>query len=100
MSVWGGGIAKVKTAGASMYDPNIHTDRQHSKNTFCVKGVLKCVNPLKLQYLFIHHQKKTKQAPWPFVRKLTIPTVRPPLVGKFLLIEGCHVVSVADPHGR
>jgi hypothetical protein len=45
-------------------------------------------------------QKKT---PWPLVRKRTIPTDRPPLVGEIwwqiLWIEGCHVVSAVDPHG-
>jgi hypothetical protein len=44
---------------------------------------------------------KTKQTPWPLVRKRTIPTERPPLVGEtlcqLLWIEGCHVVSAADP---
>jgi hypothetical protein len=28
------------------------------------------------------HCKQTKQTPWPLVRKRTIPTERPPLVGK------------------
>jgi hypothetical protein len=36
------------------------------------------------------------------VREHTIPTERPPLVGEasanFLWIEGCHMVSAADPH--
>jgi hypothetical protein len=44
--------------------------------------------------------KKQKQTPWPLVRKRTIPTERPPLVGKtqcqLLRIEGCRVVSAAD----
>jgi hypothetical protein len=38
------------------------------------------------------------------VRERTIPTERPPPVGEvsanFLRIEGCHVVSATDPHGR
>ena len=38
------------------------------------------------------------------VRERTIPTKRPPSVGEvsanFLRIEGCHVVSATDPHGR
>jgi hypothetical protein len=38
------------------------------------------------------------------VRERTIPTERPPPVGEvsanFLWIEGCHVVSATDPHGR
>jgi hypothetical protein len=42
-----------------------------------------------------------KQTPWPLVRKRTIPTERPPLVGEIycqlLRIEGCRVVSAADP---
>jgi hypothetical protein len=39
--------------------------------------------------------------PWPLVRKRTIPTERPPLVDEIycqlLRIEGCRVVSAADP---
>jgi hypothetical protein len=42
-----------------------------------------------------------KQTPWPLVRKRTIPTERPPLVDEIwcqlLWMEGCRVVSVADP---
>ena len=38
------------------------------------------------------------------VRERTIPTERPAPVGEvsanFLRIEGCHVVSATDPHGR
>jgi len=38
------------------------------------------------------------------VRERTIQTERPPPVGEvnanFLRIEGCHVVSATDPHGR
>ena len=38
------------------------------------------------------------------VRERAIPTERPPPVGEisayFLRIEGCHVVSATDPHGR
>ena len=38
------------------------------------------------------------------VRERTIPTERPPPVDEvsanFLRIEGCHVVSATDPHGR
>jgi hypothetical protein len=38
------------------------------------------------------------------VHERTIPTGRPPPVGEvsanFLRIEGCHVVSATDPHGR
>ena len=38
------------------------------------------------------------------VRERTIPTERPPPFGEvsanFLRIEGCHVVSATDPHGR
>jgi hypothetical protein len=37
------------------------------------------------------------QTPWPLVRKRTIPTERPPLVGEIqcqiLRIEGCRLVS-------
>jgi hypothetical protein len=46
----------------------------------------------------------TKQIPWPSVRKRTIPTERPPLVGEIwcqlLRIEGCRVGSAADILGR
>jgi hypothetical protein len=42
-----------------------------------------------------------KQTPWPLVRKRTIPTDRPPLVDEIwcqlLWIEGCRVVSAAEP---
>jgi hypothetical protein len=38
-----------------------------------------------------------KQTPWPLVRKRTIPTERPPLVGEIqcqiLWMEGCRLVS-------
>ena len=38
------------------------------------------------------------------VRERTVPTERSPPVGEvtanFLRIEGCHVVSATDPHGR
>ena len=38
------------------------------------------------------------------IRERTIPTERPPPVGEvsanFLRMEGCHVVSATDPHGR
>jgi hypothetical protein len=41
------------------------------------------------------------KTPWPLVRKRTIPTERPPLVDEIqcqlLWIEGCCVVSAADP---
>jgi hypothetical protein len=33
------------------------------------------------------------------VRKRTIPTERPPLVGE-VSVCGCRVVSATDPHGR
>jgi hypothetical protein len=46
-------------------------------------------------------QGDIKQTPWPLVRKRTILTGRPPLVGENLVptfaIEGCRVVSAADP---
>jgi hypothetical protein len=42
-----------------------------------------------------------KQTPWPVVRKRNIPTDQPPLVGEILCqllrIEGCRVVSAANP---
>jgi hypothetical protein len=48
----------------------------------------------------IEKQNK-KQTPWLLVRKRTVPTQRPPLVdenlGPNLWIEGCRVVSAADP---
>jgi hypothetical protein len=44
---------------------------------------------------------QTKKTPWPLVRKRTIPTERPPLVGEIwcqlLQIEGCRVLSAAEP---
>ena len=44
---------------------------------------------------------KTKLNSVALVRERTIPTERPPLVSaNFLRIEGCHVVSATDPHGR
>jgi hypothetical protein len=45
--------------------------------------------------------KTSKQTLWPLVRKRTIPTERPPLVGEILYqllrVEGCRMVSAADP---
>jgi hypothetical protein len=42
-----------------------------------------------------------QQTLWPLVSKRTIPTDRPPLVGEIkfqlLRLEGCRVVSAADP---
>jgi hypothetical protein len=42
-----------------------------------------------------------KQTPWPLVHKQTMPTEQLPLVDEIwcqlLWIEGCHVVSAADP---
>jgi hypothetical protein len=46
-------------------------------------------------------QLHNKQTLWPLVHKQTILTERPPLVseiqGQLLWIEGCHVISAADP---
>jgi hypothetical protein len=48
-------------------------------------------------------KSKQKQNSVALVRERTIPTERPPPVGKvsanFLRIERCHVVSATDPHG-
>jgi hypothetical protein len=42
-----------------------------------------------------------KKTPWLVVRELTVPTERPPLVDEIycqlLWVEGCRVVSAADP---
>jgi hypothetical protein len=45
------------------------------------------------------NKQTNKQTPWPLVRERTIPTERPPLVDEIQLlwIEGCRVVSAADP---
>jgi hypothetical protein len=47
------------------------------------------------------YEKQTKQEPWPLVRERSIPTDLPPLVDELLCqllwIEGCRVVSAADP---
>jgi hypothetical protein len=46
-------------------------------------------------------EDKTKQTPWPLVRERTIQTERPPSVYEILCellwIEGCRVVSAANP---
>jgi hypothetical protein len=46
----------------------------------------------------------TLLTPWPLVRKRTIPTERPPLVGEvsanFLADRGSRVVRTTDPPGR
>jgi hypothetical protein len=34
------------------------------------------------------------------ISERTIPTERPPLVCQLLRIEGCRMVSAADPYGR
>ena len=51
---------------------------------------------------FAYKKKKTNSVA--LVREQIIPTERPPSVGEvsanFLRIEGCHVVSATDPHGR
>jgi hypothetical protein len=48
-------------------------------------------------------QQQTRTNSVALVRERTIPTVRPPLVGevsaKCLRIEGCRMVSAADPYG-
>jgi hypothetical protein len=53
------------------------------------------------QIFQVYDIKKQKQTPWPLVRKRIIPTERPPLVDEIkcqlLRIEGCRVVSAADP---
>jgi hypothetical protein len=47
------------------------------------------------------NKKNKQQTPWPLVRERNIPTERPPLVDEIycqlLWIEGCRVVSAADP---
>ena len=62
---------------------------------YCSPQIMACV-----QSVFI----KTKLNSVALVRERTIPTERPPPVGEvsanFLRIEGCHVVSATDPHGR
>jgi hypothetical protein len=50
----------------------------------------------------VQHMKRNKQkTPWPLARKRTKPTERLLLVGEIycqlLRIEGCRVVSAADP---
>jgi hypothetical protein len=70
-------------------------------------------NPLSTLFSFLnietkfhsHKEPQTKtkkiQTQWLFVCKTTVPTERPPLVGEFycklLRIEGCCVVSAAEP---
>jgi hypothetical protein len=44
-----------------------------------------------------------KETVWPLVRKGTIPTEQPPLVGKFsatFLSKYCRIVSATFPYGR
>jgi hypothetical protein len=47
------------------------------------------------------NKQTNKQTLWPLVRERTIPTERPPLVDEIqcqlLWMEGCRVVSAADP---
>jgi hypothetical protein len=56
---------------------------------------------IRLKVKFQQFHSTNKQTPWPLVRKRTIPTERSPLVGdiycQLLRIEGCRVVSAADP---
>jgi hypothetical protein len=67
-------------------------------------------SPIPSSYTHIHTHTHThthtcthanKQTPWSLVRKRTIPTEQPPLVHEILCqlmwIEGCRVVSAADP---
>jgi hypothetical protein len=73
-------------------------------------GLVLCAVYFKWIYWLLSKRKtkpksattKTKQkTPWPLVRKRNIPTERPSLVGEIkfqlLRIEGCRVVSAADP---
>jgi hypothetical protein len=48
----------------------------------------------------LYKNKTTEQTPWLLVRKRTIPTERPPLVGEVSATfadRGCGVVSPTDP---
>jgi hypothetical protein len=69
--------------------------------TLWITGFLDIVHRPDFQITKEHKQKHT---PWPLVRKRTIPTERSSRVGEIqcqlLRIDGCHVVSTADPHGR
>jgi hypothetical protein len=53
--------------------------------------------------MYIHNKTK-KQTLWLSIRQRTIPTDRPPLLGKgsanFLRIERCRVLSAMGPYGR
>jgi hypothetical protein len=54
-------------------------------------------------FLEIRSEQKTKPNSVAWDRERTIPTERPPLVGKVsakFADTGCHVVSVTDPRGR
>jgi hypothetical protein len=54
-----------------------------------------------LQHVISDIKKKINSMVW--VRELTIPTERPPLVGEVIANfcgRECHVVSVTDPYGR
>jgi hypothetical protein len=57
--------------------------------------------PLINIYNSLYYLQTNKQSPWPLVRERTIPTERPPPVDEIecqlLWIEGCRVVSAADP---
>jgi len=63
---------------------------------YCVGGQVKNNNN--------NNNNKTKLNSVALVRERTMPTERPPPGGEvsanFLRIEGCHVVSATDPHGR
>jgi hypothetical protein len=71
----------------------------------CFEGVTNPDILRRRQFLFpnlvLLIEKKT---PWPLVRKRTIPTERPPLVGEvnanFFADRRCRIVSATDPYGR
>ena len=71
---------------------NTSKDREKSKAINCTKDVTRA------------SMYWTELNSVALVRERTIPTERPQQVGEvsanFLRIEGCHVVSATDPHGR
>ena len=73
-----------------------------SQTDFTVATRFLALRPCNYPDPFYDKKKQTNSVA--LVRERTIPTERPPPVGEvsanFLRIEGCHVVSATDPHGR
>jgi hypothetical protein len=94
------------TREVTVLNPGRDTDNQVSRGYFQSlqtksDSILKQTTTTSF-YIFINSKLKRKETPWLLVRKRTIPTERPPLVGEVVPTFadiGCRMVSATDPHG-